>query len=424
MLEKLEKNIERKREIIKEILVFSEQIERGAELNQARLMQNTINSLLRQLKILNNSTPHILDEISLVKKLPGKRKKEKKKINPIKARHKGYLNEGERELLIRHEDKKKYLKELSISKELVEKLRGKKKKEGKQKDMRVKKLVKIANKIFLKYSLQLEDKFGGLKRELHKANLQIIYTSYISLILLFTSLSVFVGLFAFILVMILVEGSFLLNLVKFIWIIPLVPILTFLGAYFYPMTEASSIKKRIENELPFVTINMSAIAGSKVEPSNIFKIIVEGEEYPYIKKEFNKLLNQINLYGYDLVTALKNTARSTSSIKLKELLIGLSTNISSGGDLATFLDKRAETLLLDYRLAREKYTKTAETMMNIYISIVIAAPMIFMLMLIMISITGMTFGLGLNTMVFLILMVVALINVIFLFFLHFKQIGY
>jgi flagellar protein FlaJ len=184
--------------------------------------------------------------------------------------------------------------------------------------------------------------------------------------------------------------------------------------------ERKSLENKLDAELPFATIHMSSISSSLVEPSKIFSIIVATKEYPNLSKEFIKLLNDINIYGYDLVTALRNRSFNSPSKKLAELFSGLSTTITSGGHLPDFFEKRSQTLLFEYRLEREKQSKAAETFMDIYISVVIAAPMILMLLLMMMRISGL--GLSLSTGMITIIMVlgVTLINILFLTFLHLK----
>ena len=68
-------------------------------------------------------------------------------------------------------------------------------------------------------------------------------------------------------------------------------------AYAYPSLERKSLESRINQELPFATINMSAISGSMVDPTQIFQIIISTSEYPYLKKEFtnNSYKNDIKL---------------------------------------------------------------------------------------------------------------------------------
>jgi flagellar protein FlaJ len=129
----------------------------------------------------------------------------------------------------------------------------------------------------------------------------------------------------------------------------------------------------------------------------------------------------LNIYGYDLVTALNNVSKNTPSERLAELLNGLSTTIHSGGGLPEFFNQRSETLLATYRLDREKYTKTAETFMDIYISLVIATPIILILLLVMIGVSGIQIGFSPTQMSLMIILIIALVNISFLGVLHVKQ---
>jgi len=62
--------------------------------------------------------------------------------------------------------------------------------------------------------------------------------------------------------------------------------------------------------------------------------------------------------------------------------------------------------------------------MDIYISIVIAAPMILLMLLIMISVSGLQSGLSIGEMTTSIIGIVAIVNILFLTFLHLKQPSY
>jgi len=217
------------------------------------------------------------------------------------------------------------------------------------------------------------------------------------------------------------QGDFGLRLIRVIWIPVLAPILTFMVMYIFPGLEKTSSEDRINEELPFATIHMSAISGAMIDPSKIFAVLITTKEYPFIEKEFKKLLNEINIYGYDLVTALRHTAYNSPSKRLSELLNGLATTVNSGGYLPEFFEKRSQSLLFEYNLEKEKKTKAAETFMDIYISIVIAAPMILMVLLMMMKISGL--GISLSTSMITLIMVVSvtMINIVFLTFLQLKR---
>jgi len=167
---------------------------------------------------------------------------------------------------------------------------------------------------------------------------------------------------------------------------------------------------------------MAAIAGSNIEPTKIFKIIASSSEYVNVGREIKKVISQIDIYGYDLVTALKNVASRTSNKRLAELFSGLATNISTGGALKNYLGKKSENFLVDYRLERQKYSELAGTFMDVYISILIAAPLVLMMMFIVMNVAGLGMG-GLTIEMLLILSVVGVValNIVFLVVLNMKQ---
>ncbi len=339
--------------------------------------------------------------------------------------------------IIKEAEKKKESKEMSrLEKEVLKRLRKKrrKKKVTEEKTRKPKFYVKLANKLFSKISLSLykTSMFNSLRKDLIRANLSYLPVSYISMAFLLSLLS---GILACFIVLFLMffkvtihlpfivpyTGDMFQRFMNLCWIIFIAPIATFLIVYFYPSMEKNYIKDKINQELPFVAIHLSAIANSMVEPSKMFEIIIATNEYPYTSKEFRKIINEINVYGYNLVGALRKSALNTSSYKLAELLNGIATTITSGGDLKKYFEKKAQGLLFEYRLEREKYTRMAETFMDIYISVVIAAPMILMLLLMMIQISGLWTGLSGQMLTFMIVGGVTIVNVLFLTFIYLKQ---
>lgn len=433
MIDELKRNIDTEIGMLRELSTYVNRVDfaRGEE---KRLLLQTVESLIRSVKMLNDSVPKILQNISAVKKLPPK--------NADTGLHKVSFQKTDYnvEVAISSKNREKFLQELSISENLIRKLKRKDSKDDEEEIEEFKAArgyLKLSNKLFLGKASQLVEKgyFKQLSAELRKANINILFESYVAMILLTSFISIFVGMGIVLFLLFfnvtatfpfveLFEGSYLIRLVQTFWIIFAAPLATFGALYIYPSTEKSSISKRIDSELPFAVVHMSAISGSGIEPSEIFRIIGMSNEYIYLRRELRKILNQINIYGYDLVTAISNVSRTTPSVRLSELLSGISTTIHSGGNLQTFFEKRAESLLVNYRLEREKFTKIAETFMDIYISVVVAAPMILMIMMIMISLSGLGFNLSPLQLSVVIIAIISLINVLFLVFLHVKQPSY
>jgi len=387
-----------------------------------------INSQLKKLKVLfkkiNEELLASLEEVSIQKSLGDAGIKGEKEIieEVVKKTKQG----------LRPEKSKEKMSELD--KEILKRLRKSKEKVVVKKEKKPSLYIKFANSLFANSvkSIVKDKKLKTLEKDLIKSNLGYPPITYISILILTTIVSIIVAVLVFAFFMFfnlspefpiitrMTEGIGM-RLLKVFWILFVIPLGTFSFMYLYPSLEKKSTENKINQELPFAIIHMAAISGSLIEPTKVFSIISATKEYPHLEREFNKLLNEINIYGYDIVTALKDVASNSPSTKLSELFNGLATTITSGGDLYDYFDKRSQTLLFEYRIEREKNTKTAETFMDIYISVVIAAPMILMLLLMMMQISGLGTGIGTSMITILIVGGVSLINVFFLIFLRLKQ---
>jgi flagellar protein FlaJ len=430
MIQELRANVETELSIAQEMARFCAQRSR-LPVNEQGSVDQALRSLQQRIKLINNSLDELTRAISLAKPL-GKKER-------TLALESVTLPQTQQTLILRPRDKTRYLEELSISDQLLKRLKKHAVIEEKPETFyrASNAYARISNKLFLTLSEKLAEStvFKDLNLDLRKSNASVLVTTYISMLLFSTVVACGVGVLLFFFFMFfqitldplgfaVYEGSLLSRAWVLLAALLLPPILAFILFYFYPSSEAKSIARRIDSELPFIVIHMGSIAGSGIEPTQIFKIVGLSREYPNTRGEIRKLLNQINVYGYDLVTALRNVAQLTPSLRLGELLNGLGTTISSGGDLKTFFEKRAETLLLGYRLERERFTKVAETFMDIYISLVIATPMILLLLLVMISVAQINIGLNINALTFLIIGIVAVVNIIFLWLLSIKQPSY
>lgn len=415
----------RERKIIDELKPLNDYLQKADE-RERKLIESQIEKIKAEFKRINDELLKNLDETNIDKPIENnvpipipemKKIPEKKKISKISF-------------------KSSNAEIPKMERDVLKRLKKKKEKVVKKKEMKPSPYVRLANRFFAEpvRLIVKQKKLATLEKDLIKSNLNYTSITYISILILTTIVSAIASLIIFVfflffsvipelpIITIAAEGIGA-RFLKIFWIIFVIPFGTFLFMYFYPSLEKKSVEGKINQELPFATINMAAISGSRIEPIKIFSIIVSTKEYPNIEKEFNKLLNKINVYGYDLVTALKDSGINCPSQKLAELFNGLATTITSGGDLFDFFDKRSQSLLFEYRLDKEKNTKSSETFMDIYISVVIAAPMILMLLLMMMRISGLGVALSTGMITFLIVGGVSLINIFFLIFLQLKQPG-
>ncbi|MDO8468104.1 MAG: type II secretion system F family protein [Nanoarchaeota archaeon] len=396
---------------------------------------NEINSTFDSARKVKDSEKKILE-----KHLDDLRKKLKKSALDFKEEISGFYvakkisSSASENILYQEDESQKLNRAVNLEKFTLKRLKESEEKETPVKETKPSKYVTFSNQFFGKISKDFakEDFFRGFDRDLIRANMQFTTDTYISMILLTTTISFIFSAFLFAYLMFfetsmtwpiiqLYLGEYLARFTQTFWVMIFFPLATLTFMYFYPSLEKRNAESKIDQELPFATINMAAISGSLIDPTKIFSIIISTKEYPALEKEFRKILNEINFYGYNLASALRRVAFNTSSRKLSDLLNGLSTTITSGGDMPGFFDKRAQSLLFEYQIEKEKYNRSAETFMDIYISVVIAAPMILMLLLMIISVSGLGFSLSSGTISLLMILSVSVLNFLFLLFLNLKQ---
>jgi hypothetical protein len=427
----LKNNISKEAKIAKEIAIFLRELEKKENSDDRKMIEWQLKSLKKEMIKINDNIILSLNQNATNPLVSNALKPiDTKGLQNLKITERGRDFVGR--LFLGAKGPK-----VSVSeKETLKRLKKKEQQEKTESKKIIKPstYVRKANQLFSDFSFNLVKKYGfrELQSDLIKANLNILLRSYISITIFTTIISVAVSFFVFIFllffnvgfdlpIVILSNEDLVARFLKTFWIVIIVPAVTFISMYVYPSLEKDSLEKKINHELPFATINMAAISGSMIDPTKIFSIIISTGEYPYLEKEFRKLLNTVNVLGQDFVSALNNSTFNCSSRKLSELFNGLATTMNSGGDLPKFFQERAETMLFEYRLEREKETKTAETFMDIYISVVIAAPMILMLLLMMMRISGLGISLSTGMITLIMVLGVTMINIAFLTFLQIKQ---
>jgi flagellar protein FlaJ len=412
MFEGLKDNLKQEKEIVLEMRAIAVGVYDNPENHDIYL--KALKSLAEHLDVLNNAVPELLKEKSPFVKKDDLVKKKKKVVN---ISYVSPSSNKKKFVTINEKDRAEFLKKLKLSEDSLSRVKKIEEKSTGMKERKPNRYVAFSNKYFREYSDKMSPKFGDISKDLKRANVHILLSSYLSMAIMSSLIAFSLGLILFIIMIIFSLSN---------WIFIVAPFgftgLALSAFYFYPASTASSVHKNISYELPFATIHMAAIAGSNITPVKIFKIIAASTQYPNIGAEMKKVVVQIEIYGYDMVTSLKSVAKTTSNKRLSELFSGLATNISSGGALKNYLDKKSESFLVDYRLERQKYSALAGTFMDVYISILIAAPLVLMMMFIVMNVAGLGMGgLSINSMMVLAIGGVVIVNIIFMVVLNMKQ---
>jgi archaeal flagellar protein FlaJ len=275
---------------------------------------------------------------------------------------------------------------------------------------------RLGTKHFSKY-------LSVIREELQKSNLRMVYEIYVGKMILF-SIIAFLLSFSFVTIMFTYFGTPILFSIVGALIVGTGMAFAVLTIYHsYPFHFMTSKRNSIEGNMPFVMNHMGAIASSGVPPFIIFKLIANVPEYGEIVNESKRIVRNVDLFGMDITSAIKNVADRTPSQDFRQFLYGIVSTIETGGDLVGYFENSAKEALSDYKMKREKYMQTLSTYADFYTAVLIAAPLFFVSTLSILSLLGgQIFGLDIPTAIKLgVYVLMPLLNTVFIMFIHYTQ---
>ncbi len=263
-----------------------------------------------------------------------------------------------------------------------------------------------------------------LKEVISKSNLNILFEVYVgkmlfvsftSFLVTFVSMSIISQIIFPLPLFFGITGAFIASITVFFLVLTLY--------HSYPFHLLTSKKSDIETNTPFAINHMAAIASSGVPPVVIFRLISNVKEYGEIREESKRIVRNIDIFGMDLPSAIKNVANRTPSDGFKQFLYGIVSTIDTGGDLKRFFESAAKDALFEYRLKRERYLQTLSTYADFYTAVLIAAPLFFISILaVMALIGGQVMGLSIPAAMRMgIFVLIPLLNTMFIIFIHYTQ---
>jgi flagellar protein FlaJ len=264
--------------------------------------------------------------------------------------------------------------------------------------------------------------FEKLFKSMRFANIKVLSKTYVNIMLFTASLS-FISVFLAVMLLSVIDLRLYTVILRPIIFAVLISAAVLLTVYFYPFIKAKQRAQVIDANLPFAINHMSAVATSGLPPDMMFRIVSKSREYKELSAEFGKLSEYMDAFGYDLTTAIQSVSATTPSRSFKEFLDGALATLTSGGDFGMFLSEKSEQSMFAYKLKMEKYNETVSTYSDIYMGIMIVAPVFLIAVLSLVSILGGTiFGIAIDALiVFGTYVAIPFLNVAFLTFLEVSQ---
>jgi flagellar protein FlaJ len=231
--------------------------------------------------------------------------------------------------------------------------------------------------------------FKGMDTGLHKSGMRISFKPYVSLTLL-TSLIITVSTTLLVppILYFFLQIAFFPSLLFGIGGGLLVGALTVICFYIYPIYRADTIKRNLDDSMSFATGYLAILAGAGVPPNSMFRSLSKIPQNLAVIDESRIIVRDMELFGADTITALENASKRTPSEKFRELLEGFVATIHSGGNLMSYLMNRSRQNMKYKRIALQKFSDTLGVLSEFYVTLLVAGPLIFVVMLAVMAMLG------------------------------------
>jgi len=158
--------------------------------------------------------------------------------------------------------------------------------------------------------------------------------------------------------------------------------------YAYPIYRADSLKRNLDDGLPFTTGYMAILAGAGVQPDRIFRSLAELDAPLAVSDEAKNIVRDVELFGFDVLSALESASDRTPSARFKELLEGFIATVHSGGGLTKYLRDRSRQYMRLKRIDLTRFSDTLSILAEFYVTMLVAGPLMLVVMLAVMAMLG------------------------------------
>ena len=239
----------------------------------------------------------------------------------------------------------------------------------------------VYTKTAMRMFSQLTDKvlpyFLDIKLDLKKARMRISLQEYISNAIL-TSFLIFICeivILSFIFGLVL--QSFLFGFITAFTASIFLSVIFFYAYLNYPKIIIKERAKNIDSNLPYASLYLATIAGSKLPLHKTLEVFAKFSKHGQLKEEISRITNEIDAFGIDVNTALERAIERTPSKDLKELLWGILSVNRSGGDVDVYLKEKSKTYVAEFRRRLFEFSRQLAIFLEVYITAVILGAVFF-----------------------------------------------
>jgi len=180
-------------------------------------------------------------------------------------------------------------------------------------------------------------------------------------------------------------------------------------------------------ELPFAFMLITLIASCGISPYESFKRLRLIDLLPFIRRESDEIVRQVEVLNVDPLSAMQAKAEETESEEYGNFLRGYVSTVKSGGSVTSYLKSKLRSIFEIRAAAANRSIERLETLVEAYMASLLVLLSVYILIAV-VSSSSFSFALGFRLdgqiLIFLVLFVfMPMVSVIFMVFAHLTRKG-
>ncbi len=250
------------------------------------------------------------------------------------------------------------------------------------------------------------------KNELKKAGMKIYPETYVSMMFFIALLTTPVT----------VAGIVLLYIFQWIPLVFLVPAPIFVMIIFMvtPSMKAGERARAVEREMPFAAAYITVMATGGISPYVSFHRLSKVELMPAMRNEAREIMRDVEIFGFDPLTALVNSAKNNPSDMYTDFISGYASTVITGGDIGHFLERKTDDIFRARSLKIKVAAERLGTLLESFIIVMVLMSLCFYILFSVEAIysTGMSLY---STMIMYTYLFAPMLSVVFIYLAHGMQ---
>ena len=270
--------------------------------------------------------------------------------------------------------------------------------------------MKVALALFRDY-YTLRPMNPKLEESLRKSKMPYSPVQYMSMVTLFALLFGFIGMIALGVAYYFIGTTALFG----VPVVVIGALIVYLLGASIPSSAINKRRKNIDTRLPMALAYIATMASAEVPVETIMYELGKSPQYGEIAKEARAISASSRLFGNDIVTALREEAKYSPSLKFAEFLSGITATVTSGGNLKDYFTMKAKQFQSELSTLIKQNSESVGVLAESYVTVGVAFPLMMIVILGVLAALSPSSGGVITVLYLIVLMMVPMITFVFAF---------